>query len=270
MHGHKGIEEILDEKVTLKDSSKTFYKEMKHNLKLEAVCILSCEAGEWATEILAFLARTPFQNELGILGGISVGGSYALYHVYKHAKEHNTKNASLIDAAGYAATTESGCIVGATLSEYAAGKFITTTNNPLALDNAIIRASALVPAFAIGLVLMSAFTYAKKKEVGRWIGEKGALKKILPKDNLDYKLSNDTLEVKGKRSGFSIKEKNLPATYCHSFDKEKNSLYLLSSKIARTKPEYSHVLEEYCEELFKEAGYALTPVSNIYSCTEHH
>lgn len=264
----KTIEEILNEEIKLKDNSKIFYKEMKQNLKLEAICILTCEAGEWVTEIIMYLGGVAWQNEIGILGGIAAGGSYALYHVYKHAKKHNAKNVSLGDAAAYAASTESGCVIGATLSEYSAGKFITTTNNPLDLNNAIIRGGSLVPAFAIGLVLMSAFTYSKKKEIARWIGKKGALEKIKP--DLEHSLEKNKLEIRGKNSNMAIKEKKLPKIYQNDFSKENNSLYILQSKIARAKPEYCHVLEDYCEELFKKAGYELTEVENIYSCSKHH
>lgn len=269
MHEHKSIEEILGEKVKFKDNSKTLYKEIKHNLKLEAVCILACETGEWATEILAYTAGISFQNEIGILGGITAGGTYALYHVYRHAKKHNTESASLIDAAKYVAATEGGCIIGATGSEYAAGKFLAITNNPLTLSNAIIRGVALFPAFAIGLVFMSIFTYNKKKEVARWVGEKNLLKKIRAKGSLGYKLIKDKLEVKGKRSNFFIKEKKLPGTYHKDFDKEKNSLYILQSKIIRSKPGYAWIMQDYCGELFKEAGCSLTFVDNIYSRFEH-
>lgn len=264
---HKTIEEILNEEIKLKDSSKAFYKEMKQNFKLEAICILACETGEWATEIATYLAGMPFQNEIGILGGVTVGGSYALYHVYKHAKKHNAKNVSLIDAAAYAASTESGCIIGATLSEYAAGKFIATTNNPLTFNNALVRAGALIPAFAIGLVLMSSFTYVKRKEVARGVAKKGALEKIKP--NLEYKLKNNKLEIKGKNS-LLIKERKLPKTYQKDFDKETDSLYVFHSKIARVKPEYSHEIQEYCEGLFKETDNDITFVENIYSCSQNH
>ena len=263
---HKTIEEILNEEIKLRDSSRVFYKEMKQNLKLETVCILTCEAGEWGTEILTYLAGVPFQNEIGILGGVMAGGSYALYHVYKHAKKHNAKNVSIIDAAGYAASTESGCVIGATMSEYAAGKFIATTNNPLTLNSAIVRGGALVPAFAIGLFLMSAFTYNKKKEVARGIAEKGALEKIKP--SFEHELNKSKLEIKGKSSLF-IKERKLPKTYQKDFKKETDSLYVFQSKIARAKPEYGHEIHEYCEDLFKEAGHNLTLVENIYSCSEH-
>lgn len=264
----KTIEEILDEEVKLKDNFRMFYKEMKQNLKLETVCILACEAGEWATEIATYLGGIAFQNEIGILGGITAGGSYALYHVYKHAKKHNTKNVALTDAAAYAASTESGCIIGATLSEYSAGKFIATTNNPLTFNNAMIRGVALAPAFAIGLVLMSAFTYNKKKETARYVTKKGALEKIKP--GLEHHLNKNKLEIKGRNNSITIKETNLPKTYQKDFNKEIDSLYTLQSKIVRAKPEYSHEIEEYCEELFKKAGYDLIPVENIYSCSGHH
>lgn len=265
----KTIENILKEEVKFRDTSKMFYREMKQNIRLEAICILSCEAGEWLTEIGAFLAGAAYQNEIGIIGGIAAGGTYALYHVYQHAKKHNSKNVSFADAAAYAASTEGGCVVGATLSEYAAGKFMTTTNNPLTLNSAIVRGIALVPAFAIGLLLMSTFTYAKKKEVARGIAKKGALKKIKPK-GLDYKLKKNKLEIKGKNSNFLIKEKKLPKTYQNDFNKKTDSLYIVKSKIARAKPEYGHVIEKYCERLFKKAGSKLELVDNIYACSEHH
>lgn len=267
MSGYKTIEEILNEKISLKDNSKAFCKEMKKNLELEAVCILSCEAGEWLTEVGAFLAGLSFQNEVGILGGVTAGASYALYHVYNHAKKHSSERASLIDAASYVASTESGCVIGATMSEYAAGKFIAITNNPLTWNNAAVRALTLVPAFGIGLLLMSAFTYIKGKETFRGVSNKGILPELKP--NLEYELRGNKLKIKGKNSSLLIKEKRLPATYQEEFDENKYSLYSMLSKTARVRPEYGHVIEEYCEDLFHNAGYELNIMSNIYSCTSH-
>jgi len=267
MSREKNIEEILNEKTTLKDVSKSFCKEMKHNIRFETICILACETGEWGTEILAYLSELPFQNELGLMGGITLGGSYALYHVYKHAKEHGSDNVSLIDAAAYAGTTESGCIIGATGTEYLAGKFIAVTNNPLDLNNTVVRGGALIPAFGIGLSLMSAFTYVKKNEAARGIGKKGILKELKP--DMKHSLKENKLEIIGKNSKLTIKEKRLPKTYQKDFKKEENSLYLLKSRIIRVKPEYSHDIEEYCEDLFKNAGHEINFVENIYSCSEH-
>ncbi len=267
MSEHKTIEEILNEKISLKDSSKAFYKEMKKNLKLESACILACEAGEWLTEIGTFLAGISFYNEIGILGGITAGASYSMYHVYKHAKKHNSGNASLVDAAAYFASTESGCVIGATMSEYAAGKFIAVTNNPLAWNNAAVRALTLVPAFGVGLILMSAFTYVKGKETARGVSKKGILQELKP--NLKYELNSNKLGIKGKGSSLLIKEKNLPATYQKEFDKNEYSLYSIKSSIARVKPEYGHVIEEYCEDLFHNVGHELNIMDNIYCCSSH-
>lgn len=267
MTQHKTIEEILDEKISFRDNYKAFFREMKRNLKLEAICILSCEAGEWLTEIGAFLAGCSFQNEIGIIGGVSAGASYALYHVYKHAKQHGKEKASLIDAAWYAGSTESGCVIGATLAEYSAGKFIVSSNNPLTLNNAVIRAATLIPAFGIGLVLMSSFTYLKSKECFRGISDKGALEKLKP--SLEYSLNKDELEIIGKGSTLVIKEKKIPKTYQKSFDKNEHSLYTINSGIVRAKPEYGHEFEEYCEKLFQQSGYKLEFVDNIYSCKSH-
>lgn len=189
-----------------------------------------------------------------------------MYHAYKHAKSHGG-NASLIDAAWYAGSTESGCVIGATFSEYSAGKFFTASNNPLTLDNAVIRGAALVPAFGVGLVIMSAFTYAKNKECARGVSEKGILEKLKP--SLDYKIHKNKLEIIGEGSSLIIKEEKLPKTYQKSFDKNKYSLYNVKSDIVRAKPEYCHEVEEYCGNLFKEAGYELNLMENIYCCTGH-
>ncbi|MDP2907101.1 MAG: hypothetical protein Q8O03_04120 [Nanoarchaeota archaeon] len=267
MSEHKTIEEILDEKISFKDNSRAYYHEMKKNLKLEAACILACEAGEWVTEIGAFLAGISFYNEIGILGGITAGASYSMYHVYKHAKKNNSGNASLVDAAAYFASTESGCVIGATMAEYAAGKFIAATNNPLTWNNAMVRALTLAPAFGIGLVLMSAFTYVKGKETVKGVSKKGVLQELKP--SLEYELNSNKLEIKGKGSSLLIKEKNLPATYQKEFDKNEYSLYSIRSNIARVKPEYKHVIEEYCEELFINSGHELNIRDNIYCCSSH-
>ncbi|MBU4502456.1 MAG: hypothetical protein KKA79_07705 [Nanoarchaeota archaeon] len=267
MHSHKTIEDVLNEDIQFGDKAKALWKEMKTNVKLEAACILACEFGEWGTEILAYGIGLPFMNEIGILGGVALGGGYALYHVYQHAKAHNEGVPSLLDAAAYAGSTESGCIIGATLAEYSAGKFVATVNNPLALSNILVRGAALIPAFGIGLTLMSSFTYTKKKEVVRWVSEKDAIKNIKAEGNLEHKLNKNKLEIKGQNSNMIIKEKGLPRTYHNDYDKDKNSLYLIQSKIARAKPDYGQIVQDHAEHLFEEAGYSINPVFNIYSCS---
>jgi len=263
IHEHRSIDDVLSEKVTLGDNVRAFYKEMKTNLRLEAACIAACETGEWGTEALAYLINAPFMNELGLAGGISVGASYAIHHVYRHARARH-KTPSFGDAAGYVATTESGCIIGATLTEYSLGKFATRlSQNPVSTSNIIVRGLGLIPAFGIGLVLMSAFTF-RKQEIARWAGEKDVLIDLKREESLEYSLNGRKLRVRGANSGFTLKERSLPATYRADFDGENSALYVLSSNLAKTTP-YGCCIQDYCEGMFKASGHELVKVEGLHA-----
>jgi len=208
---------------------------------------------EWATEIGAYLSKLPLQNEIGIIGGIAAGFSYAMYHIYKDARKHHAR-ASFSDATLYAASTESGCVISATLAEYISGKIISTAHNPLAQSNIPLRLGSLVPSFGLGLLVMSAFTYAKKKEVCRFISEKDTLHKLQTEGRLEVRYYGKHMKVRGNASGFMLTEKRHPKVYHNEFDAKNFSLYVISSRLARAKPAYAGELEEYVFSMFKNAG----------------
>mgnify|MGYP007026218199 CR=1 FL=1 len=185
------IVEILNQKHSTNDKVKGYFKECKSNVRIEGVCIAMCELGELLSESLAYSASLPNTNELGLLGGILLGGSYALRESFKKGKANNA-NASIIDAAAYTASTESGCVIGATSSEYLIGKLLTASNNPLQGTNLAIRAGGLPVAFGVGLAIVSGFTYSKKSETCQLISKKGALLSIYNswRDEVDCNLSN--------------------------------------------------------------------------------
>ena len=164
----------LDQNHPFKQKYEGYIRECKTNLVLETKCILACEIGEFFVETGAYFTSLPHINEIGAIGGTAAGFWYAIDHILKHGKKHK-KNASVADAAGYAASTEFGCVASATVTEYIAGKFSSIPNNPLSIPNMGMRVGSLPAALILGLIVMSGFTYRKQNEAGRFIAANNAL-----------------------------------------------------------------------------------------------
>ncbi|MBW2985656.1 hypothetical protein KY313_03320 [Candidatus Woesearchaeota archaeon] len=261
------IVEILNQKHSTNDKVKGYFKECKSNVRIEGVCIAMCELGELLSESLAYSASLPNTNELGLLGGILLGGSYALRESFKKGKANNA-NASIIDAAAYTASTESGCVIGATSSEYLIGKLLTASNNPLQGTNLAIRAGGLPVAFGVGLAIVSGFTYSKKSETCQLISKKGALLSIYNswRDEVDCNLSNSILLLKGGQNNLEIKEKDIPKTYRNKFNPFTDSLYISSSPVSRYDPESKSILNDAIINSFNNLNKEVNVISNIYKC----
>lgn len=263
----ESILKVLEEKHSKKEKLKGYLKECKSNVRLEGVCIAMCEFGEFFSESFAYSASLPNMNEIGLIGGIMLGGSYALNESFKKGKSHNT-NASIIDAAAYTASTESGCVIGATSSEYLISKFLTTSNNPFQGTNLAIRAGGLPVAFGVGLAIVSSFTYSKKSETCQLISKRGSLLSLyhLWKNNSDCNLSNGILKLNGKNNKLEIKEKDIPKTYREKFNPFTDSLYIAKSPVSRYNPESREILSDAVIKSFNKINKEVNVISNIYKC----
>ena len=264
----ESILKILEEKHSKKEKLKGYLKECKSNVRIEGVCIAMCELGELFSEYIAYSASLPNTNELGLLGGIMLGGSYALRESFKKGRSHNP-NASIIDAAAYTASTESGCVIGATSSEYLIGKLLTASNNPLQGANLAIRAGGLPVAFAIGLGIVSGFTYAKRSETCQLISKKGSLIPLYHSWNKDSNchLNINSLKITGKNNNLEIKEKSIPKTYRENFNSFTHSLYVAKSPLARYNPESKERLNKSIINSFNKINNEVNVISNIYKCS---
>lgn len=277
--GYYGLEMVLkslDAKITFREKASAFGRECKDNALFEVVCIMACEIGELGGEVFAYNSSAEFlrdnMNEFGLFTGITLGGTYALAHVWNHAKKHS-KNPSLIDAASYAGATESSCVVAATGTEYSAGKFIGTALNPFTGINLAIRLAALPVAFLIGTAAMSSLTFRKKSEAFRFISERDALRdvaEILEDKDCSIYANYHSMKINGKDSYVKISERKLPRSYRDGFNPDNHSLYLVTSPAIRYLPELKRNLETLATEFFTEAGKTITPVGNPFVHDHSH
>ena len=263
----ESILKVLEEDHSKKEKLKGYLKECKSNVRIEGVCIAMCELGELLSESLAYSASLPNTNEIGLLGGILLGGSYALRESFKKGKANNA-NASIIDAAAYTASTESGCVIGATSSEYLIGKLLTASNNPLQGTNLAIRVGGLPVAFAVGLGIVSGFTYAKKSETCQLISKRGSLLPLyhLWRNDSDCNLSNGILKLNGENNKLEIKEKDIPKTYREKFNPFTDSLYITKSPVSRYNPKSREILSDAIINSFNKMNKEVNIIPNIYKC----
>ncbi len=268
----KDLEEILahlDMPIPFSEKFKGYLRECKKNAGFEAACIAICEAGEFGAEVSAYLLSLPHMNELGLVGGTALGGAYAVYHTLRHGKQHN-RNASLYDAALYAGSTESACVISATGVEYLAGKLASIPNNPFSKPNIEMRVGALPLAFILGLAAMSALTYRKEDECDSFVSEKNALPDTMYHLTLNMpkqygvQLERDRLTITGKQSTLEIREHPLPRSPNFFHDKKKHSLYIARASVCRYRPETKQSLRMIVRSIFTEAGLDVRHFKNIF------
>ena len=260
----------LDHEHSFKEKVAGYLQECRKNVGFETICIGVCEIGEFTAEAASYALSLPHMNELGLLGGTALGGAYAVYHTLRHGKKHHAR-ASLVDAAIYAGSTESSCVISATGTEYLAGKLSSIPNNPFDPFNITMRLGALPIAFGLRLALMSAFTYRKKDEAGQCI----ATKNILPIINNYFmknipiaypiKADNKTLTILGAQGKITMKERALPRTYHYMYKKETHALYSIHSAVCRYCPEMKEDLENLLKESFANAGLDADPTHEIFA-----
>lgn len=267
----RGLNQAYDAHVRLA----ALWSECRKNAVPEAVCISVCEGGEFASELAAYGLGLPFMNEIGLAGGLLLGGAYAVSHVYRHAREHHA-HASLTEAAAYAASTESGCVISAAGAEYVAGKTFTSGMNPLTPENLAIRGASLPVAFGIGLLVMSAFTYFKRDEAARFIARKGRLQETgeilnrhLEPHGVRVLSAAGKIELKGSRHSAVLEETKLPRTYQKDFSSEEYALLKIASPVARWDAAFRDALTRSGEISLKKSGARPRTVSNPYACTGH-
>ena len=258
------IVEFLNHPYSSKDKGRAFWEECKKNLRLEAWCIGACEVGEFGSELLAYGNGWSDINTPGLVGGVTLGLLYSLGHTYKHGRKHS-KNVSLVDAFKYALSAESACVVSATGVEYVLG--LATVQNPLSGINLMIRGLGLVPAFGLGLTAMSALTYLHNNEAGRFLTEENALPEVYDyltnmDENLPLLPSDRRLEIQGTQSFLSVSERSVPRSLRD--DSTGKSLYLVKSPVCRYRPESRAVMREAVGNLFRDSGFVVEPVQNIF------
>ena len=243
------------------DKIKAFKDECKKNWGFEWKCIAMCEAGDIVgTYASAATIAHNNSNEWGFALGVASGLAYAYNHTMNDAKERGVKP-SFADAAIAAGTAEAGCVTAATAVAYYVGsKYGINFLDPVTIKEVLenwklygqdfaVRLSALPVALPIGLLVMSAFTFPKKSEVGRFVTSKEALYDVADflredyrvKDNRDriakfkglITAENPTIMVYGNKSVLKIKEQKLPQIYQENFSQENDSLYRVFSPRAK-------------------------------------
>lgn len=230
---------VLNRESSLKRGWRSFIDECSGNKKFEFACIGVCEGSNFfiTKGIYEVFGQTAPIALAGFIGSVLFGGSYALWHVWRHGKKHDKKT-SIGDALVYAATTESACVLGTSLVDYLAGivaNIVSKHPDPWHGDNLGIQIGGLIPAFAIGLAAMSGLTYRKKREAGRIIADKESLdmlhEELQKNRNLRRYLRKEerTLVFEGLQAVMSIEEKALPRRYPLK-EREMRSLYIVRSR----------------------------------------
>ncbi len=250
------------------DKRNAFLEECKKNAGLEALCIGACEAGELGSESLAYYGLgLQDYNTPGLIGGVAIGLFYSILHTYKHARRHS-QNVSVRDAVAPALAAESACILSATGVEYTIG--LGLAQPPLTPQSLLFRGIGLLPAFALGLVAMSALTHYYNREATRFLAKSHALSAVhsyasqLPGIG-ETSVCVRQLTVKGTQSSLIIREQPVPP-FLRNIASTDASLYRSLASAVRCDSFAKKVLKETSHALFRDAGFAVTPVENIF----HH
>ncbi|MGV8142032.1 MAG: hypothetical protein ACP5NS_00150 [Candidatus Pacearchaeota archaeon] len=249
-----------------KDKKDAFFRECRRNLGLETACIAACEIGEFGSELVAYSKGLEDINTPGLFGGITLGLIYSLGHVYRHGKEHSGKT-SLREALSYALSTEAGCVVSATAVEYFLG--LATSRDPLSTTNLMIRGAGLIPAFALGLAVMSASTYFHNNEATRFLAKHKALPEV--RDRLldsrvkEVVLNSDRkLRINGSESSLVVSERKVPKSISSGDGDLQKSLYVVRSPVCRYDSEARVIIAENMEQSFRDSGIDISRVHNVF------
>lgn len=257
---------LLNRNYSSKLKRGSFFRECRKNRGLEAACIAACEIGEFGSELVAYSQGLDDINTPGLVGGITLGLIYSLGHVYRHGKEHSGKT-SLREALSYALSTEAGCVVSATAVEYFLG--LATSRDPLSTTNLMIRGAGLIPAFALGLAVMSASTYFHNNEATRFLARRKALPEV--RDRLldsgvegVFLNSERKLRIKGSESSVVVSERKVPKSVSSGEQDLQNSLYLVRSPVCRYDSEARVIIAKNIEQSFRDSGIDISRVHNVF------
>lgn len=247
-------------------------QEMLKHFRPEMACILACEVGEKAGEVALYQAGVEQWNQGALPLGFAAGLSYAMVHIYQHAKAHGVKP-SWSDALKQALTAESGCVVGATTTEWLAGT-LANTNTPYEAQSLLYSALGLPVAFAVGLSAMSITALVRKDIFARAVVGKNEVPDGLKECESDLSQLDLTLNINGKgnrmfitgrRSSLKIQTGPVPDHLKAEYPPAAHELALLRHPLARRGPS----LVEPMRRFFKEAVGGVL-VTNPYECTGHH
>jgi hypothetical protein len=254
---------VLNKEYSASDKYTTFRALRRMNRVPELLCVLACELGEKASEIGLYELDVDSWNNTAVAGGLLMGGAYALWHVFKDAKERS-QQAKLLEAVKYAGATESGCVVAATLTEWQASSFFNPTT-PYDAASLVPGVASLPLAYIIGLNVMSAISYFQAREAGQFIVPQNSLyilnttqKQDLEKAGLSVKLGKEgeKLVITGRNNSVTLIEKRV---------KGANATLVVRSPIVRYDHEAEHAIHEFVEAAFDRVKLPLKPIENIYA-----
>ena len=264
----ENIVAILDEEYSFNIKKSSFISKLCHNTKAEYLCVLACEAGQKATETVAFLGGAEIWNKIGLIGGIFSGLGYALYHTKKH--DINDQKPSIKDTITFVASAETGCVIAATTIEYLVTN-LSQVNIPYSSENLMLTAFGLPIAFAIGLPIMTGFTYFNSREVGKFIAQDKSLNQlkadIINQDNselLDFSEKRNKIRILGKQNYVDIVRKRLPKKYIKEFNPDKYSLFTIRSPIARVNRASADKLLSLISSTYSTHNYPIKKIQSMY------
>lgn len=211
-------------------------KEAGRHKFVEAGCVLTCAVGD------GFATYFTENNFLGYLGGIILGGTYGVGHVYIESirDEIKARFGDVIKAAG---TAEFGCALSATLVPL----FIATVSganfDPSSLKDILTLEAISYPfALPVGLAAMSGLSLMNKDEAGGLITNRGVIYDVADALKDVYRIVDNRNErgvatpavtAHGNNSRVTITEENLSGFYKDKFDSDNSSLYRVFSPAAR-------------------------------------
>lgn len=278
---HVDIEDLIAPMATLLNeqelasfgnSRKALWELFRKNAKLEALCIAACEGGEVAAQVLLYEFGLQHWNELALPGGFAAGLTYAASHIYKHAKAYGIKP-NWVDALRYALTTESGCVVGATTTEWLAGN-LSGAQTPYEPEALIYSGAALPIAFLVGLSAMSISSFVRKNVFDQLIVEKDEVPDQLTMHEsslreaglqLNINKRGNRIGISGTSSTFKIKLDGVPRHLRQQHDPRENQRATLKHPLARTNGEVVDSLRAFFDEMVP-SGFR---IENPYECGGH-
>ena len=285
VNGLEKVVGILSTKVFFHEKAKVFGKELLNNAPLEGPCILICEIGDVLTtglSVVSGVASSFISNALGGFGGVGFGGSYAKWHIKRDAESHGAIPSGM-EIFKAVASTESGCILGATFATSALGYFTSVNYDVFSPEGLVIRAVGLIPAFVVGDIAMSALSLAKKSEAGRFVAGRKQIPDLRERlyedarnlfgnkcDTPSIKRKDGKIVLRLKNNSLRISEKTLPELYHDRFNPDENGLYTVNSPLVRYVPEFKGGLVSYLAQSMEDISGRVFPVKDPFAHDHSH
>lgn len=270
----ENIVEILNREYSSNDRKSSFISKLRGNTKAEYLCILACEVGQKATETAAFLGGVAIWNKIGLVGGIISGLGYAIYHTRKH--EINGQKPGIRDTIAFVASAETGCVIAATTTEYLVVN-LSPVNIPYAPESLMLTAAGLPIAFAIGLPIMTGFTYFNSQEAGKFIAQDKPLDElkadILGQSNsklLDFSEKRNKTRIQGEQNYVDIVKKKIPKEYRNDFNPDEYDLFIVRSPIARVDRQSADKLLSLISDSYSTPSNPIKNIPSMYDKNHIH